>query len=81
MNMNNTKMNNKINTTVNYSKYNYYQDNEYAKINFSKLSADNYNLYDKKAGRKIQNTKKKHNKLFKKEFYDKYDYDFDCKCN
>lgn len=44
------------------------------------LSVDNYNLYDKKAGRKIQNTKKKH-KLFKKEFYDKYDYDFDCKCN
>lgn len=35
--MNNTKMNNKINTTTNYSKYNYYQDNEYTKINFSKF--------------------------------------------
>lgn len=71
-------MNNKINTTVNYLKHNYYEDCEYTKTNFSKLSSDNYNLYDKKASRKIQNSKKKYNKLFKKEFYDKYNCSINC---
>lgn len=70
--MDDIKLTNKINTTINYNKYNYYEDIDFKKINFSKLSADNYYHYDKKAGRKIQNTKKPHTKLFKKEYYDKY---------
>lgn len=72
--MNNTKLNNKIDTTVNYNKHNYYEDIDFAKTNFNKLSADNYDHYDKKARHKIQNTKKPHTKLFKKEYYDKYAY-------
>jgi hypothetical protein len=72
--MNKSKINNKINTTNDYIKYNYYNDIDFQNINFSKLSSDNYNLYDKKASRKIQNTKKYNTKLFKKEFYSKINY-------
>ena len=63
--------NNKINTTVNYAKYNYYDDIDFININYSKLSLQNWSYYDKKASRKSSNSKKNHTKLFKKEFYDK----------
>jgi len=71
MKTDNMNFNNKINTTINYSKYGYYDEYDFIKINHRKLSSQDYAYYDKKAGRKITNSKKMYNKLFKKYFYNK----------